>query len=116
MILAAIIAAFVMGMPGNIEKTKTVGLTAQKMNGKIVIMNAGGANAGELTGFTATTTPLMTGCSANYNSSESTCEINGNPVPVGAQMSLLGSYDSQTHVTVIGDFTGQKQVLLDTYL
>ncbi len=42
-ILAAVIAAFVFGMSGNISKTKIVAVTVQKVDsGNISVMNNGG--------------------------------------------------------------------------
>ena len=48
-ILAAVIAAFVFGMSGNISKTKTVAVTVQKVNASyITIMNNGGQDGSSL--------------------------------------------------------------------
>ena len=57
-ILAAVIAAFVFGMSGNICKTKTVAITVQKVNSTYVsIMNNGGQDGSSLVQLNATTTP-----------------------------------------------------------
>ncbi len=63
-ILAAVIAAFVFGMSGNISKTKTVAVTVQKVNAtSISVMNNGGQDASSLTELNVTTSPnLVTDC------------------------------------------------------
>lgn len=47
-ILAAVIAAFVFGMAGNVGKTKNVAVTTQKTNGIISVTFQGGQDAGEV--------------------------------------------------------------------
>jgi archaeal type IV pilus assembly protein PilA len=121
-ILAAVIAAFVFGMSGNISKTKTVAVTVQKQDSShITVMNNGGQDGSSLTELNATTDPVMTACSGGTfsgSSSDGYCLITGNPVPVGATMSLNSTpsgYNTKTHVIVVGAFNdGSKQVLLDT--
>ena len=50
-ILAAVIAAFVFGMAGNIQKTKTVAVTAQRINSTAVVLTLnGGQDASKLSG------------------------------------------------------------------
>jgi len=123
-ILAAVIAAFVFGMSGNISKTKTVAITTQKLDSThISIMNNGGQDAGSLTALNATTSPALTACvdSAGVTalSGSSTCRIT--VVPVGATMKLTSGntpttdYSTKTQVIVVGTFNdGSNQVLLDT--
>ena len=54
-ILAAVIAAFVFGMAGNMSKGKVVGFTATKAsNGVITITNIGGQDVASLTTIDAT--------------------------------------------------------------
>src|SRR5512137_1388068 len=61
-ILAAVIAAFVFGMSGNISKTKTVAVTVQKINSThISVMNNGGQDATSLQNMSVTTSPAATG-------------------------------------------------------
>jgi archaeal type IV pilus assembly protein PilA len=116
-ILAAVIAAFVFGMSGNISKTKTVAVTVQKVNSSYIsVMNNGGQDAASLTQLNATTSPVMTGCtdSADANKFASgVCTITS--VPVGATMKLTGPYGGKSQVIVVGTFNdGSNQVLLDT--
>jgi len=117
-ILAAVIAAFVFGMSGNISKTKTVAITVQKINSDVItVMNNGGQDGGALTGLNATTVPALGTCSGS--ASNGYCTITGNPVAVGATMRLNSSatngYSTKTSVIVVGTFNdGSQQVLLDT--
>ena len=112
-ILAAVIAAFVFGMAGNITKTKVVAMTVAKTDSShIRIMNQGGQDA----------TSLM---SAMINTSvASTCS----PQPMGGTTGNMaigctsvctattaGAFASPVQVTVVGTFTdGSQQVLIDT--
>ena len=120
-ILAAVIAAFVFGMSGNISKTKTVAITTQKIDSNsLTIMNQGGQDAGSLTVLNATTSPVMGTCSGTIVTA-GYCQIGGNPVAVGATMKLNSSvsnaYSSKTQVIVVGTFNdGSNQVLLDTFV
>jgi FlaG/FlaF family flagellin (archaellin) len=113
-ILAAVIAAFVFGMSGNIQKTKTVAVTVQKVNSSyITVMNNGGQDGAALTKLNATSTPAATACTGTFAGGY--CEISGTPVPVGATMGLTGGYSTKTQVIVVGTFNdGSQQVLLDT--
>ena len=107
-ILAAVIAAFVFGMAGNISKTKVVAATAQKPDANTVtITYQGGQDAGTLQNLTVTvndghktamggtTGVLAVGCST---------KIAG----------TTGEFQGKTHVVVTGYFSdGTSQVLLD---
>jgi flagellin-like protein len=123
-ILAAVIAAFVFGMSGNISKTKTVAVTTQKLDSThISIMNNGGQDAASLTKLNATTSPVLTACVDGAGTSAlvagtNICSIS--VVPVGATMKLTSGaapndYSAKTQVIVVGTFNdGSNQVLLDT--
>jgi len=129
-ILAAVIAAFVFGMSGNISKTKTVAITTQKIDAQTIsIMNNGGQDASSLTILNATTTPAATGCTGGtaINSADfitgGLCSVNvlgsaESSVPVGTTMRLTAAanaYGVKTQVIVVGTFNdGSNQVLLDT--
>ena len=124
-ILAAVIAAFVFGMSGNISKTKTVAVTVQKVDSNNVsIMNNGGQDGGALTSLNMTTVPPMTqpcvGSPVASASSSAFCYVSGNPVGVGQTLraSTTGNaYAGRTQVIVVGGFNdGSQQVLLDTYV
>jgi flagellin-like protein len=119
-ILAAVIAAFVFGMSGNISKTKTVAVTVQKMDsGNITIMNNGGQDGGSLVKLNATTNPPNTAGTAPCTTA-GYCLVSGNPVAVGTTMRLYNSaltYSGRTQVVVVGTFSdGSDQVLLDTFV
>ena len=77
-ILAAVIAAFVFGMSGNISKTKTVAVTVQKMNSSYIsIMNNGGQDGASLTQLNATTGPVMTTCSPGDTNGTGCVKLHG---------------------------------------
>jgi flagellin-like protein len=133
-ILAAVIAAFVFGMSGNISKTKTVALTVQKESGAaITVMNNGGQDAALLTGLTITADPAATAActvtdSTNLavNAANSPCIVTlkagtALSIPVGDYVKLNAAtttlWNTKTKITVVGTFNdGSNQVLLDTYV
>ena len=103
-ILAAVIAAFVFGMAGNVSKTRNVAVTAQKLGGgSIIITNNGGPDAGEVSIFSAS--------------------IDGTPESVVSLTSVVGSTDdsitgsvgTKNHLIITATFVdGTQQVVLDT--
>jgi flagellin-like protein len=123
-ILAAVIAAFVFGMSGNISKTKIVSVSAQRPSATtIVLTNNGGQDNPSFDYGTAqivgVTTGLTYAATGNYN----------NATPVGPTTNTLGgSVGSNLQITlpttesgkkenvqVIGHFIdGTQQILLDT--
>jgi archaeal type IV pilus assembly protein PilA len=124
-ILAAVIAAFVFGMAGNISKTKVVAVTVTKQGSTgITLTDDGGQDQGSLVAINATTSPTAaTGCNVNGVSSSllmpgSVCQ-NTNPT-VGSTLQLTNNADGyavRTLITVVGTFSdGTNQVLLNTYL
>jgi flagellin-like protein len=124
-ILAAVIAAFVFGMAGNIQKTKVVAVTAQKISGtQINVVNQGGQDQGSLVALNATATgplaadiPNACGGAAAVTFSTPQCYLK--PVAVGdvIQLKTGGNWAAKTEVIVIGSFNdGSSQVLLDSYL
>jgi len=131
-ILAAVIAAFVFGMSGNITKTKTVAITTQKVDsGHITVMNNGGQDGGtlkqlDITTVPAATTPFCTVSPSSVltatSSATGPCTITnttaGGLLPVGLNVQLTGTgYSGRTQVTTVGTFTdGSSQVLLDTFI
>jgi len=110
-ILAAVIAAFVFGMAGNISKTKVVAATAQKPDADhITVTYQGGQDAGTMQfacisvndnpafmmGPTGGATTLQVGCSTTITSA------------------VTGGFAGKTHVVVTGTFSdGSSQVILD---
>ena len=102
-ILAAVIAAFVFGMAGNISKTKVVAATASQQGAStIYVTYQGGQDAASV--------------------STLSWDINGYAGSVGAPLvgwSTSGTSGSsgQDKVTVTAKFTdGSSQVILDTYV
>jgi len=126
-ILAAVIAAFVFGMSGNISKTKTVAVTAQKIDAThISVMNQGGQDQAAMVAFNVTTSPeAADNCKAGSATTYTTAIPGGicklDPAPVGSQVSLetttANGYNQRTEVIVVGFFNdGTTQVLLDTFI
>ena len=130
-ILAAVIAAFVFGMSGNISKTKTVAFTAQKTDaGNISLVNNGGQDAQNLVGLIVTTDPANTDCSVTPDTievvggDEIPCTVtlvsSGDAayIPVGAVIKMTNGnldWSVKTKVTVVGTFSdGSDYVLMDT--
>jgi archaeal type IV pilus assembly protein PilA len=102
-ILAAVIAAFVFGMTGNLTKSKIVGFSAYHYGDKISVTYKGGQDA-----------PLVNTIKAQVvDSSDSVVVPNG----VGKVGIFPGSYTTRQHVIVTATFTdGTKQVVLDTFV
>ena len=120
-ILAAVIAAFVFGMAGNIQKTKVVAATEKRTNASFVIVTyQGGQDAGTLQaiGFTVdgnNVTPVAgTGISGSANQ---IYPSTGSILPVGASATIPAANPGKNHVVGVGTFTdGSTQVLVDTTL
>ena len=100
-ILAAVIAAFVFGMAGNVGKTKVVALTTQRPSTtSIVVTNMGGPDAGSVSTL-AVTGDLTGGTLGKSTGSTKTFTC------------LAG----KNHVIVTATFSdASQQVLLDTYV
>ncbi len=111
-ILAAVIAAFVFGMAGNVQTTKTVGVTvAQRDNQTMMFTFQGGKDAPSVMELTARV--------ENATGNVTTGEFSPKPPKVGDSLTVAGStseYTGRDHVVVIANFTdGTGQVVLDTY-
>ena len=125
-ILAAVIAAFVFGMAGNIQKTKVVAATEKRANSSYVIVTyQGGQDAGTLQGIAfqvdGGNASVTTGGAATLGSSPGNNEIisstAGAVLPVGSSATLLANQPGKNHVVGIGVFTdGTTQVIVDTTL
>jgi len=120
-ILAAVIAAFVFGMAGNITKTKVVALTAQKTDAiHIAVMNQGGQDAPSLSSVNISTVPAATSAAPNSGGSSIYGYMSGNPVAVGCTTIITGSastWPGRVEVVALGTFNdGTQQVLLDTFV
>ena len=124
-ILAAVIAAFVFGMSGNIQKTHVVAVTVEKLDKDYIsIMNQGGQDQNGLQSMNISTVPALGTCTnlkdtANGVSISATgyCLVDNVAVGEGAKVkaNTAGAYESKTKVTVIGKFSdGASQILMDT--
>ena len=124
-ILAAVIAAYVFGMAGGIQKTKTVVVIASKPDtGHISVTYQGGQDAPLLNSINVTVIS-GTGVPVTYSPS-----LNGlgymnsgtNSLSIGCYTTITatsfsGFSGENNHVTAIGNFNeGTQQVLLDTYI
>jgi len=123
-ILAAVIAAFVFGMAGNISKTKVVAATVQQPDGThIVVTYQGGQDAGTFSGANVS---IVTGEATAY-----TCVVGDFSPGVGSNgwlSPLVGSsttaiapathtFSGRDHVVVTAWFTdGSQQVILDNFI
>jgi len=101
-ILAAVIAAFVFGMAGNIQKTKVVAASAFHDGTKITVTYQGGQDAA-----------LVSSLSAQIAGTSNSVPITN---AVGKAATLPGGpYTTKQHVVVTATFTdGTTQVILDT--
>jgi archaeal type IV pilus assembly protein PilA len=123
-ILAAVIAAFVFGMAGNISKTKVVAATVQKVDaGHITVTYQGGQDATSFSYGTVTVTDTAgNGPSSWINTTNGGAAGTGNTLNgyVGSSVTAISAtnqYASKTHVTVTGVFSdGSQQVILDNYV
>ena len=101
-ILAAVIAAFVFGMAGNISKTKIVAATASQQGATTIFVTyQGGQDAVQVSTLSATFGTAAAVSLANT---------------VGSTVSGTGT-TGQDHVTVTAVFVdGSSQVILDTFV
>jgi archaeal type IV pilus assembly protein PilA len=101
-LIAAVIAAFVFGMSGNIAKTKVVALTAYQQGNTIIITYQGGQDANEL---------------SRIEYGIGTTDHQWISPKIGARVTLSGATAGKDHVIARGTFNdGVHQVLLDTYV
>ncbi len=100
-ILAAIIAAFVFGMAGNIQSTKVVAFTAKMDTGDVIrVTSMGGNDWGKLTSVAATV---------------NNAAVSAPSTSIGVTSSLGTGTPGSSHVVLVGTFNdGTKQVILDT--
>jgi archaeal type IV pilus assembly protein PilA len=120
-ILAAVIAAFVFGMSGNITKTKVVAVTAQQPDARhITVTYQGGQDAQSFSYGNVTVTPdvCVTGLAYANNTVASGGYVLG--AQVGSYVTASTTADcfgGKDHVVATGTFgDGSVQVLLDTYI
>jgi flagellin-like protein len=119
-ILAAVIAAFVFGMAGNISKTKVVAATVQQPDGShITVTYQGGQDAGTFSGANVTITP-GTATVINYDIAAPAGTGWLSP-KVGssttATAATSGAFSGRDHVVVTATFSdGSQQVILDNFI
>ena len=101
-ILAAVIAAFVFGMAGNVSKTKLVAITAARPSSThVMITNMGGQDAGNIASLALTGDFSTTSLAPTVGSTRQVIVVSG----------------AKAHVIVTGTFNdATQQVLLDTYV
>jgi len=105
-IIAAVIAAFVFGMTGDIQQTRIVAVTSDVNGNDIVLTYHGGKDSVQLV---ALTVQEPAGCTLDAS------WTTGPDVGTTATCTIATSGD-RNHVVVVGTFTdGTQQVLLDTY-
>jgi flagellin-like protein len=101
-ILAAVIAAFVFGMAGQVQKTKIVAATASHSGTTITVTYNGGQDYAQVNTL-----------QARFNGGAAVTMSN----LVGSTTSQGGMTGSQNHVVVAAVFSdGSTQVILDTYV
>lgn len=132
-ILAAVIAAFVFGMAGNIQSTKSVAATATQQGKDIIVTYQGGPDAGDLVYIAVSVTPSESSGSTikfpiyysadNAGTVESATTMSatedGVPgkIPVGSSWEYGNGTSGRDHVVVAAHFAdGSDQVILDTFV
>ena len=125
-ILAAVIAAFVFGMSGNISKTKIVAVTTQQPDGQfITVTYQGGQDAGTFMYGNVVVTPAdgaaVTYANATPQVFAAAGTTNGLTKSVGSTVTAKAftatGFSGRDHVVATGTFgDGSVQVLLDTYV
>jgi FlaG/FlaF family flagellin (archaellin) len=111
-ILAAVIAAFVFGMAGNIQKTKVIAATAQKPDAThISVTYQGGQDAGTVMKVIWTFIPV-TGTPVNYDMNN---YATNSILTVGSSKTIKSDdFSGKVHVVATALFTdGTQQVILD---
>jgi FlaG/FlaF family flagellin (archaellin) len=123
-ILAAVIAAFVFGMAGSIQKTKVVAATAQQPDSThISITYQGGQDAATFAGANVTIYPSVSGTTYTFPVSAPGTATTGWLSPtVGSSITATATgspanFNGRDHVVVTAEFTdGSRQVILDNYV
>jgi len=110
-ILAAVIAAFVFGMAGNISKTKVVAATAQQPDANsIVLTYQGGQDAGSCTGIRWDITPA----GGTLTTTNMAPAAGHTFLEVGKSITFTGTFPGKDHVVGTASFAdGSQQVILD---
>jgi archaeal type IV pilus assembly protein PilA len=106
-ILAAVIAAFVFGMAGNIQKTKVVSATLSRANSNnVTVTFQGGQDAGSLQSICWTVNGGNAGLQASPTAATGILQI-------GSTATITAA--SNSHVIGVATFSdGSQQVIIDT--
>jgi archaeal type IV pilus assembly protein PilA len=122
-ILAAVIAMYVFGLPGGITKTKIVAASAQiGTNEDIIITYQGGQDDDSVLSLKITAPDGSLWYTSSEDGALTISTIPGTPVKprIGAPMIPTtpgGGWPRPMHVMVVGVFSdGVDQIILDTYL
>jgi flagellin-like protein len=119
MVAIAVIAAFVFGMSGNINKTKIVAATVQQADAThMSITYQGGQDALTFAGANVTVTP---GTAGTITYTPTVNSVGWLGTTVGSSCTVVASttatFSGRDHVVVSAWFTdGGQQVILDTYV
>lgn len=115
-ILAAVIAAFVFGMTGNVQTTKTVSMQAQLNAGDIVITINGGPDLNMLQEVTIThngTAPATITVSDTVDLTPSAGKVAGN-FSVGDVLTFTPADGTGGRLLIVGQWAdGAEQIILD---
>jgi flagellin-like protein len=109
-ILAAVIAAFVFGMSGNIQKTKIVAATVSQSNSSSIVMTYnGGQDSDTLAAICWTVRDSNAALMGTIGSNTK--------VQVGTSVINNSGTTDRDHVVAVGYFMdGSQQVIMDTYV
>jgi len=116
-ILAAVIAAFVFGMSGNIQSTKNVAATATQQGENIIVTYQGGADAQNVQYLRFAVNDASQGYSSSATAGSTVpSKESAGGATVGTSWKFAGSPDKD-HVVVTAHFMdGSDQVILDTFV
>ncbi len=113
-ILAAVIAAFVFGMTGNVQTTKNVAATAKQVGMDVVITYQGGADQASVD-YLMVNWKGNTYCNAKNSMGVVSSTTTTVKPSVGHVMTLTGATSGADKVVVVAHFSdGSDQVILDT--
>jgi archaeal type IV pilus assembly protein PilA len=124
-ILAAVIAMYVFGVPANVTKTKVVAASAQMdtVTGDIIITYQGGQNDDSLSSLKITAPDGSSWYTSSTDGDLTSSDIPGTSYKprIGEPMTLYKTAEwplnGPKHVMVVGVFSdGVDQIILDTYL
>jgi len=113
LIIAAVIAAFVFGMTGNISKTKVVNVTVQQPDSNhITVTYLGGQDSDIMKQLTATVTDSSGNAQTKtIGQSEQTTLL-----PIGSSITFTGEFSGKKHVVAVATFFDGTQEIFDNYI